>query len=206
MPTASTTTSNSQSTNPKNKTDMSKSRIKVAAPTILTRDEAEAVLNDLALTANNKRTITARMDAELLAIQKNYQPALTECDDAINAKAKQLEAWADAHPEIFPKNRKSVAMLAGTIGFRTDTPSLVLLNRSFSWAKVLASITAARWRKFIRTKVEVDKDAILARSGTLEKPTRFQRTTLPELGLKIVQAENFFVEPNLTDAKHVETK
>jgi len=180
---------------------MSKTRIKVAAPAILTRDEAEGVLNALSFTANTKRSITAKMDAELLAIQDKYQPALTACDETINAKAQQLEAWANAHPEIFPKNRKSVAMLAGTIGFRKDTPSLVLLNRSFTWAKVLAAITAARWRKFIRTKVEVDKDAILARSGTTEKPTNFSRTILPELGLKIHQAENFFVEPNLTDSK-----
>ena len=64
---------------------------------------------------------------------------------------------------------------------------------------MLLAVTKNKWRKFSRVKIEVDKDAILARSGTLEKPTKFQRQTLPELGLKIVQAENFYVEPNLTD-------
>ena len=183
---------------------MTKQRIKITPPTITTRDEAEAALNELAEKVNEKRAIAAEMDAQLLSVKDEYQPDLTKCDEAINLKAKQLEAWAIAHPEIFPKNRKSVDMVAGTIGFRKDTPSLVLLNRTVSWAKVLAVLTKARWRKFIRTKMEVDKDAILARAGTLEKPTKFQRTTLPGLGLKIVQEEKFFVEPNLTEAKPVE--
>ena len=178
---------------------MSKTRIKVVAAAIQTRDEAEAVLNELAIITNNNRKVTAQMDGELLAIKDKYQPGLTMLTTTEQAKAQQLEVWANAHPEIFPKNRKSVVMLAGTIGFRLDTPSLVLLNRSFTWAKVLLAITKNKWRKFSRVKIEVDKDAILARSGTVEKPTKFQRQTLPELGLKIVQAENFYVEPNLTD-------
>lgn len=44
----------------------------------------------------------------------------------------------------------------------------------------------------------MDKEAILARCGTLEKPTRFQQEMLPQLGLKVVQEENFYVEPDLT--------
>lgn len=180
---------------------MSKSRIKTQVPTIASRDEAEGVMNALALIATNKRIIAARMDKELLAVQEKYSGQLTECDAVMQIEARKLEAWATDHPEEFPKGKKSIALLAGTLGFRKDTPSLVLLNRSFTWAKVLASVAARRWRKFARVKVEVDKDAILARSGTLEKPTKFQRETLPLLGLKIVQAENFFVEPKLTDTE-----
>jgi len=178
---------------------MSKTRIKVVAPAILTRDQAEAVMNDLATIANNKRTITARMDAEILTVKDNYTGQLSACDTALQLKAQQLEAWASANPQEFAKGRKSLDLVAGTIGFRKDTPSLVLLNRTFTWAKVLATITKNKWRKFTRIKIEVDKDAILSRSGTLEKPTKFQRTILPEIGLKIVQEENFFAEPNLTE-------
>ena len=180
---------------------MTKQRIKVVTPVIQTRDEAEGVMNALALIATNKRIIAARMDKELLAVQEKYSGQLTECDAVITSEAKKLEAWANAHPEEFPRNKKSIELLAGTIGFRIDTPSVALLNRTFTWAKVLAFIKAKRWRKFIRVKIEVDKDAILKRAGTLEKPTKFQRETLPEMGLKIVQAENFFVEPKLTDTE-----
>jgi phage host-nuclease inhibitor protein Gam len=180
---------------------MSKQRIKVVTPVIQTRDEAEGVMNALALIATNKRIIAGRMDKEILAVQEKYSGQLTKCDAVIAIEAQKLEAWANAHPEEFPKNKKSIELLAGTIGFRKDTPSLVLLNRSFTWAKVALAVTKNKWRKFARVKIEVDKNAILSRSGTLEKPTKFQRETLPVLGLKIVQAENFFVEPNLTETE-----
>ena len=180
---------------------MTTARIKTQVPLIATRDEAEGVMNALALIATNKRIIAGRMDKELLAVKEKYSGQLTECDAVMQIEARKLEAWATNHPEEFPKGKKSIVLLAGTLGFRKDTPSLVLLNRTFTWAKVLAMITKAKWRKFTRVKIEVDKDAILARAGTLEKPTKFQRTILPELGLKIVQAENFFVEPLLTDTE-----
>ena len=180
---------------------MTTARIKTVVPTIATRDEAEGVMNAIALIANNKRTITARRDKELLAVKEKYTSQLTECDAVMQIEVKKLEAWAKANPTEFPKNKKSLVLLAGTIGFRKDTPSLVLLNRSFTWGKIAATLIKNKWRKFTRVKVEVDKDAILARSGTLEKPTKFQLETLPVLGLKIVQDENFFIEPNLTDAE-----
>ena len=70
---------------------MSKTRIKVVAAAIQTRDEAEAVLNELAIIANNKRKVTAQMDGELLAIKDKYQPGLTMLTTTEQAKAQQLE-------------------------------------------------------------------------------------------------------------------
>jgi phage host-nuclease inhibitor protein Gam len=182
---------------------MSKIRIKAAIPVITTQHEAEQVLNELAVITNNKRKLTADMDAETLAVTNKYQPHLTACDDAAQVKLKSLETWADANPGIFPKDRKSVMLLAGKIGFRLDTPSLVLQSRTVTWTKVLGIIIVKKWRKFKRIKVEVDKDAILARCGTLEKPTKFQKDILPTLGLKLVQEEKFFAEPNLTETEVV---
>lgn len=175
-----------------------KSRVKVAAPRITTRDEAESVLNEIAIMANAKRKITADMDAAILEIKNRCQPDLTRCDEQITAATERLAEYATEHVEIFPKNRKSVEWMAGTFGFRIDTPSLGLARRDFGWAKILVMIVGRRLRKFVRTKLEVDKDAILAHCGTLEKPTRFQQKFLPTLGLKLVQEEKFFVEPDLT--------
>ena len=178
-----------------------KSRTKLADLPILSREEAESVLHLLAVSANEKRLVTAAMDAELLAVKERYQPKLTSHDSFIEAAVARLENYATAHPEIFPKDRKSVEWSAGKFGFRTDTPSLALTKRTFGWAQILVMIVGRRLRKFVRTKLEVDKDAILARCGTLDKPTKFQRRTLPTLGLKIVQGEKFFVEPALTEVR-----
>lgn len=175
-----------------------KARIKVETRKITTREEAEIVLHDIAIAVNAKRKVTADMDAEILAIKNRCQPHLTKLDEQIEADSNRLADFAEDHPEIFPKDRKSVQWVAGKFGFRTDTPSLAPISRAFTWAKILAVIGSKRLRKFIRTKIEVDKDAILARCGTKEKPTKFQTRTLPLLGLKLVQEEKFFVEPDLT--------
>lgn len=175
-----------------------KSRIKNEVIPIESRAVAEDVLLDLAETINHQRSLNAKMDAEKLAVTARYQADLALCELQVTNMLARLENYATTHPEIFPGDRKSVTWPAGKFGFRKDTPSLALAKRSFGWAQILAVISGKRLRKFIRTKLEVDKDAILARCGTLEKPTKFQQRTLPALGIKLVQEEKFFVEPDLT--------
>lgn len=177
---------------------MSKSRIKVKLPTLTTREEAEQVLHDIAIAVNSRRKVTADMDAEILVVKIRCQPHLTKLDEQIESDTTRLAGYATDHPELFPKDRKSIQWMAGKFGFRTDTPSLAPVSRAFTWGKILGVIALKRMRKFIRTKAEVDKDAILARCGTKEKPTKFQRNVLPLIGLKLVQEEKFFVEPDLT--------
>ncbi len=163
-------------------------------------------MNTLASKIAEKQSQCAEMDRQILAVKEKFQADITALDTGILQASQQLEVWATANPSEFPKDAKSLAMLAGTIGFRKDTPSLVPLNKTFTWGKIMATIAAKRWRRFIRVKPEVDKAAILARSGTLEKPTKFQRTMLPLLGLKIAQEEKFFIEPDLTKVQQPEAK
>ena len=178
-----------------------KARIKVETRKIATREEAEVVLHDIAIAVNARRKVAADMDAEILVVKNLWQPHLTKLEEQIAADTGRLADFAENHPEVFPKDRKSAQWVAGKFGFRTDTPSLAPAGRAFTWAKILAVILSKRLRKFVRTKIEVDKDAILARCGTKEKPTKFQTGTLPLLGLKLVQEEKFFVEPDLTKAE-----
>ena len=185
---------------------MSKPRIKPSVPILTTRQQAEDCMNRLARNFADKQVECGKMDVEILAVKEKFSDAIALLDLTIQADAQSLETWATANPQEFPKDRKSLALLAGTVGFRKDTPSLQPLNKTFTWARILATITAKKWRRFIRNKPDVDREAILARSGTLEKPTKFQRTILPLLGLRVVQEEKFFVEPDLTAIKTPEAK
>lgn len=173
---------------------MSKNRIKISLPMITTRDEAEAVMNDLANMANNRRKLAVRLDAQILAAQDAAAPGLAACDADLQAKSDALRAWAEMHPEEFPKGRKSIEFLSGTLGFRTGTPKLSLLSRSFTWDKVLELMKRGGWTGFIRTKEEPDKESLLAQREVYD---------LRAVGLKVTQDESFFVEPKLTDAEQV---
>jgi phage host-nuclease inhibitor protein Gam len=175
-----------------------KTRIKKPlVPTLTSRAAAEEMLNSLAASVNAQRALLAERDAKVLAIQNEYAAGLAVLSDAVNIKTEALHAWAMANPDEFPKGRKSLEMGSGLVGFRTGTPKLALASRAFTWAKVLDLVRAKKWRKFLRVAVEVNKDAILARCGTVEKPLPLQRK-LGQLGLKLVQEESFYVEPDLT--------
>ena len=179
---------------------MSKNRIKISAPTILSRVEAESAVNEIANAANNKRKLVARMDAEALAIQEKYQAGIMACDHLIEAQASALEVWAISNPEEFPKGKKSIAFLTGTLGFRTGTPKLSLLSRAWNWDKVLEAIQTRAFA-FIRETPSVDKEAILAFAASEPDKTALAVKVLNPIGVKVTQAEAFFVEPNLTDTE-----
>lgn len=170
---------------------MSKNRIKKNLPTIRSREEAEARMNDLASTANNRRRLVAQRDAEVLAINSKFEGRLATCEQAIDEATDALRVWAESFPEEFPKGRKSLELVSGTLGFRTGTPKLALLSRAWTWEKVTEAVQ--RWLpNFIREKPEVDKENILNQREELEP-------LLARCGVKVLQGESFFIEPKLSD-------
>lgn len=161
------------------------------------RAEAETHVNTVAALVNTRRSVAASMDEKILTLKKAYEFELAKLDAQIKQGTDDLEAWAIANPAEFGK-AKSIEFLAGRIGFRTGTPKLALLNRQWTWDKVLAAIQKFGFQ-FIRTKEEVDKEAILAfASAEADKP-RLDTKVLGPIGVKVTQGESFFVEPKLTE-------
>ena len=165
-------------------------RIKTKLPEPITREEAEAAVNEIARALNNKRKLVARMDAAKLEIDQRNAMALADCDMWVKKCTARVQAWAQVNPEAFAK-RKSVEFAAGTVGFRTGTPKLKLLNRTWSWEKVLEA-AQQYLPNFLRSKPELDKEAIIAQRDELEE-------FLPQIGVKVDQDEAFYVEPKLTE-------
>jgi phage host-nuclease inhibitor protein Gam len=168
-----------------------KNRIKKAlALVISSRTEAAERVTELAELANERRWLATQLDEELIGIKAEYGVDIAKLDAQIEQARQDLEAWAIAHPDEFGK-KKSIEFGNGTIGFRTGTPKLELLNRKWTWKTVTTAVEQLL-PNFIRYKPEVDKDAII---GQREELAEF----LPSVGLKVTQGESFFVEPKLTD-------
>ena len=180
------------------KQNMSKQRIKINLPLITSRLDAEAAMNDLANTANNRRKFITRLDAEKLAVEEKYAANIAACDTAIKVQSDALRAWAEANPAEFGK-RKSLDFAAGTLGFRTGTPKLKLLPR-WTWVHVLIEIQNRAFN-FIRNTPEVDKEAILTFYASATDKPAVEAKVLAPIGVKVVQDESFFVEPKLTDTE-----
>jgi phage host-nuclease inhibitor protein Gam len=164
---------------------------------IESRLEAETHVNLVTSLVNERRGVASEMDEQILNLKKEYELQLANLDVQIKVGTDNLEAWALANPEEFGK-AKSIEFLAGRIGFRTGTPKLTLLSRAWSWDKVLAAIQKFGFQ-FVRTKEEVDKEAILAFAAAEADKARLDSKVLAPIGVKITQGESFFVEPKLTE-------
>jgi len=162
---------------------------KAPQPALVSRTDAETLMTDLANKTNEKRALIAKLDAAVLKLHEDAAPAISACDQVITQRSDALRAWAQTNPAEFPRGRKSIALLGGTLGFRTGTPRLALLSRAFKWEGILELLRQKGWTTFIRTKAEPDKDGLLAQRD---------RYNLREIGLKVVQDESFYVEPRLT--------
>lgn len=184
---------------------MSKNRIKVELKQIASRADAEGVMNELATATNAKRKLQAQLDARVLNLKSECERSFAFLDKEIGTHTDALRAWAESNPEEFPKGRKSLELLAGVLGFRTGTPKLALLNRSWTWVKVLATLKALPWGKnYVRTIEEVDKDGLLA-SRSVNPDKAVADICLNSVGTKMVQDESFFVEPKLTETETRQT-
>jgi len=171
---------------------MKKTRIRITEKSI-SREEAELLVNDIAISENRRRFLNTELDAKILEIRESYTPALDACAEDLKLSSALVQAWAEANPEEFAK-RKSIAFYAGTIGFRTGTPKLKTVA-GWTFARVLEKLQTLAWgAAFVRVKSEVDKEGILAQSAQ----GNFQPAELREIGCKIEQDESFFIEPDLS--------
>jgi phage host-nuclease inhibitor protein Gam len=180
---------------------MKKTRIKIALPIITTRDEAEALVGEIALVTLNQIRTTAKMDQEITAVRQKYEGNLAAYSEDLKTKTDTLRAWAEACPDQFPKGRKSIQFVQGTIGFRTGTPKLALLSRLWNWDRVHKSLIALGLAKdYLRTKEEIDKEAIIAAAS---KNTDKDGAALAcaAFGTKVIQEESFYVEPSITEVE-----
>lgn len=167
--------------------------------------DINACVGEIAALMNAERALCADKDAELQQLEARYanpNPSgrhasdpyttlgLVEIKKRIGTETVRAQLWAEANPDQFAR-RKSLELTHGKIGFRTGTPKLKTIAR-WTWAKVLTAIRGFVWAQpYIRVIEEVDKEKIIA-----DKPSADQ---LASIGVKIVQEESFFVEPNLTD-------
>lgn len=169
---------------------MARLKITTAAPK--TREEMEVLVGDIAALKIKERRLHAEMDLALKQVRDQFSERLANTTEALAGKLPRALAWAEAHPDDFGQ-AKSIEMLHGIIGWRTNTPSLKTLA-GWTWDRVLEKIRAGSWVPYLRVKEEVNKQALIADRDILGPDV------LKTLGVKVVQEDEFFVEPKLTEA------
>jgi phage host-nuclease inhibitor protein Gam len=103
---------------------------------------------------------------------------------------KTIEQYCIANKDKFEKQRK-LELTHGVIGFQTNPPKVVMLNRKYNENTVLELLKKLRLSRFIRIKEQIDKEALIATYLGKE----IDDAKLASVGLRIEQTETFICEP-----------
>lgn len=168
--------------------------------TIRDRADLESVAGEFAAQILERDRLTIDMELKIQEIRAAYEPQIAACVETGNGLFEDMQAYALLHPEVFG-DRRSIELLHGTVGFRTSPPAV----KQIPGVKVehtIAAIGALGWsHPLIRIKTELDKSAVLIARTSPADGFALTDEDLARIGLRIEQAETFYVDPKREDAK-----
>lgn len=157
------------------------------------REEANAMIAEIARNQQRVAKLEADVNARIDAIKTRAAEALTPLTDAIELHLAALRTWATLHrAELLAGGGKTAAFPHGEISWRLTKPKVQLRKER----EILALLQELGMNEYIREKLEIDKAAILA------KPS--PATSVP--GISIVQDEEIIVEPYQVEFEMPSTK
>ena len=160
-------------------------------PTIRTRDQLNAVVENIVLLRLEQAELDRAQADEIAAIREKYRAPLTEVDRYLQMETAWVEAWARQNPGEFTRER-IIDCPHARVGYRVMAPRVERASRRWTWTEAALALAETEWgRRYLRApEPEVDKEAILADLATLSTDD------LRQAGIKIVQGERFFIEPH----------
>ncbi|MDP1810576.1 MAG: host-nuclease inhibitor Gam family protein [Sediminibacterium sp.] len=161
-------------------------RIKKKVISNVTLENAQEASASFATAAVKLDKIQAKMNDEINKVKSKYQDDITDLQESLSEPQYVLQVFADEQKESWGK-RKSMELLHCTIGYRTGMPK-VTKDKKFTWDGV-TEIISKLFPDLVRSKVELDKDAIIA----LSKEDGFKEIK-EQCYIDVVQDESFYVE------------
>jgi phage host-nuclease inhibitor protein Gam len=162
----------------------SKEQVKgLATPVPQSREEAAALVAEIGELQRAHSVIEAAMNEELAHWRQFYEGKAAPLAENIRLRYAAVRAWSEANRDAITEGgkRKTVQLTSGEIRWRVTPPKVVL-----SGVKALLKLLRDKGlERFIRTKEEPDKEAMLADRTALEKLK----------GIKFEQREEFVIVP-----------
>lgn len=169
------------------KTERKTRRAKRPSGVLQTRDDAEKSLGEFARLSIERDALAAEMDERIRQVRAEYEERLGDLAADAETEFDLLADWAARNPAEFG-GKKSLELTHGTLGFRTGTPRAKTV-KGYTWDRVLERLCLKKMQRYIREKVEVAKDLLIADREVLGEQE------LAAVGVAIVQDEAFFVDP-----------
>lgn len=166
-----------------------KNRTKAAAaavPVPQNITDANRMVRELGITQRELRRIETNMADELAAVRERHEAAAAPHKRAAEDMLNGLQIWATANREAITNGGKVKFCMvpAGKLEWRNTPPSVTVRG-----AERVLELLKEKWKKaFIRTKEEINKEAIL------DSPKDHAVRSLP--GITINNREEFIVTPH----------
>lgn len=169
-------------------------RIKTEAsafPIPQSREQAVEAIAEIGRKQRERERIQSAMNDELAAIRQRYEEQARPHAEAIRELSAGVHTWCEANRESLTQGGKvkTANLASGEIRWRMRPPSVAC--RALD--NVLAALKQLGLSRFIRTKEELNKEAILA------EPEAVQHIK----GLSITQKEDFVIVPFETELEEV---
>lgn len=161
----------------------SRKKVEIKVPVVETLEQANVMLAEIAERQRGIDLIKAGLNEKIDGLKTQAEAECAPLLQEMEEREQALARFAEAHKESLFNKPKSRELSFGELGFRSST-STVLLNRKWNWGMVVEALKQKRLGKYIRTKQEVDKEAVRALS---EKK-------LAAVGLKVKEVDAFFYE------------
>ncbi|EAT7029847.1 host-nuclease inhibitor protein Gam [Salmonella enterica] len=125
-----------------------------------TREEVSENIHRLGDIQREALRLETRMNDKIAAITEAEMPRITELKKEIASLFKGIQAWCDTNKASLTKDGKvkTVNLITGAVSWRTRPPSCTVRKPDV----VLEALHNLGLTRFIRTKEEVNKEAILA--------------------------------------------
>lgn len=139
------------------KTTKLKSKAQVYVPQ--TKDDAAADIKKVGDLMRNLTRNQAEMNDKIAEITQEYQTLLEPIKDRIDLLQEGVQAWCEANRDDLTNGGKvkSANLITGEVSWRQNPPS-VRISKSETVIEMLKRLGLSR---FVRTKEEINKDAIL---------------------------------------------
>jgi phage host-nuclease inhibitor protein Gam len=162
-----------------------------AAPAIQTRQQLDAVLENIAHLQCERDELYRAQENEIAAVRQRYRVPLAEMEHYLELETSWAESWARSNPGAFAADR-SLACAHATIGFRATPPRIERASRRWTWSRIALTLAGLAWgKRYLRIPApEVDKEALLADLADLSP------VELRNAGIKVAQGEKFFITQN----------
>lgn len=169
-------------------------RIKAAAADYAVPQSTQEVNDAIVEIGQRQRDrdrIEADMNAELAAVRKSYEDQAHPHAERIKDLASGVQTYCEAHRDELTKGgkTKTAKLASGEVSWRMRPPSVAVRGM----AAVVDALKKLKLTRFIRTKEELDKEAVLADPSAVDAIK----------GISIQQKEDFVIKPFSTELEEV---